>query len=137
MILDDFAVSVPEEHDSRFDHNGNYHPMADFVAAFLPLLLAKNRQLGIEPSEWDFERARARWKEMSDAETGMEGGAELLFYSKGKSGKAMAILLDVLSVMAYIPGGIEFCGKRYFGRESDRAEWENLRKKYPVGEVQS
>ena len=90
-----------------------YHPLPDFVAAFLPGLIADYERAGYAPDAWEIKAAQAMWADLASGENGSEGGAELLFHVPGKSGPAMATLLRVLRVLAFAPGGIDFAGYHF------------------------
>ena len=90
-----------------------YHPMPDFVAAFLPGLIADYERAGYAPDTWELETAQTMWDKLMSGENGSEGGAELLYRVPGKTGPAMATLLKVLRVLAFAPGGIDFAGHHF------------------------
>lgn len=112
---------------------GNYHLMSEFLQAFLPFEILRLRERG-GPSDFETEVAIDNCKQMlipadheeiSEGAIPWEGGAELL-YRLPTTGRAMGVLMRALAVMSFCPGGINFCGVRYFGNIDDQREWKNL-----------
>lgn len=114
--------------------DSSYILMSDFLQAFLPFKILDLRGRG-GPSELETEDALKRCSEMlepphpDDAKkyrlVAWQGGAELIC-KLPTSGMAMGVLMRALAVLSFLPGGIEFCGVRYFGREEDERDWHSL-----------
>lgn len=107
--------------------DSSYILMSDFLQAFLPFEILKLRGKGI--SELEREMALKDCREMLEPNAGKssdwQGGAELI-HQLPTSARAMSVLMRALAVLSFNPGGVEFCGVRYFGNESDAREWKNL-----------
>lgn len=112
--------------------NSDYALASLTVQTFLPIIIWEYRQRG-GPTDLDWESIKTQFDTMmaGEMENGKEvwaGGAGTVVRIPGVTRKEMAVLLETLAVMSFLPGGIEFCDVRYFGNESDRVEWENLQK---------
>lgn len=120
----------------------NFVLLKETIEAFLPLEIASMRAKG-GPTDYETEAAIEHAKAMLEPIEGKkakergitpwEGGAELL-YRLPTSGKAMAVLLRALTVLAFAPGGVEFCGMRFCGRDEDYKFW---REHPPTSSLQS
>lgn len=113
--------------------DSNYRLMDLHLQTFLPFEILRLREKG-GPSEWETESAIAKCQEMLEPATHEEigkgaipwqGGAELL-YRLSTTGLAMGVLMRALAVMSFCPGGIEFCGVRYFGNIDDQRQWQDM-----------
>ncbi len=109
----------------------NYQTASIFVQAILPLKILEYRQKG-GPTGLDREFARINFDTMMAAQPDGNkapwcGGAGVAVYIPGVSGKEMAVVINTLAVLAFLPGGVEFCGVRYFGNESDQQEMQTMR----------
>lgn len=100
----------------------NYGSASIFVQAILPLKILEYRQKG-GPTDLDREFARINYDTMMAAQpdgnkSPWYGGAGVVVYISGVSGKEMSVVISALAVLAFQPGGVEFCGVRYFGNEN-------------------
>lgn len=77
-----------------------------FVAAFVPLHIAKYKQKG-GPSPADFDRCREYSQQLG------EHGDALLYKIPGQTSQMMNMLLDAIAILAFVPGGITFFGIHY------------------------
>lgn len=100
----------------------NFGAASIFVQAILPLKILDYRQKG-GPTDLDREFARINFGTMMEAKPDGNnapwcGGAGVVVYIPGVSGKEMSVVISALAVLAFQPGGVEFCGVRYFGAEN-------------------
>lgn len=114
------------------DESNSYALASLTMQAILPLKIMEYRQKG-GPTDLDWEFAKINFDNMMAAKMDgnkevWAGGAGVVVYIPGISGKEMKVVIMTLAVLAFLPGGVEFCGVRYFGNESDRVEYENLQK---------
>lgn len=98
-----------------------YHPLPDFVGFAVPLKIAEFQRYGGQPTSWEVDDAKKRWFDMMEGiGENTEGGAELLYFIKpGMSANAMGLLIRVLAIMAFEPGGITFCGNHFEAKRED------------------
>lgn len=97
------------------------------LSAAVPLAIEQRRQRGV--TETDIEWAQEKMQFIREA----GGGYAVAFFDKGHTQREMALLTEMLAVLAYIPGGVAFAGLRFdaeqptFGIVLDEAFFESIK----------
>lgn len=96
------------------------------LSAAVPLAIEQRRQRGVTETDWQW----AQEKMQAIREAG--GGHAIAFLDKGHTQQEMALLTEMLAVLAYITGGVAFAGLRFdaehtmFGVVLDAAFFESI-----------
>lgn len=81
--------------------------LAITLSAAVPLRIAEYEAAG-GPSDSDRERARSASRLIAEKGDVLQYGGR-----KGEAAELFNVLADALAVLAFCPGGVEFCGTRY------------------------
>ena len=84
------------------------------LSVAVPIAIERLRARG-GPTDKDHAWAQRRLGEIQEA----GAGHAVTFYDKGKTKKEMVWLTDVLAILAFVPGGVQFAGQ-YFDAHDDR-----------------
>lgn len=103
-------MSIPRDEIDYTHPLEEYHPLADFVGAFVPLLIAEwRRSEAGQPTDTEIADIRQRYAAM----IARGDGAELLYREPGKTGQSAGLLLEALAMLSFVPGGVRFCGHHF------------------------
>lgn len=87
------------------------------LQAFVPLEILNLQRHG-GPTDWHFAEAQRRMASLREP----EASEALYFAIKGKTSKAMTILVECLAVLAFMPGGVKAFGCHFSAVEREETE---------------
>ena len=93
-------------------------PLYEHLAAFVPLEIRELQRFD-GPQEWQIEEAKRHWRKLKE---NPDTDTSILFadHKQGQTRSAIAMLVECLAIMAFVPGGVKF-GPLHFwpNREED------------------
>lgn len=94
-------------------------PLYEHLAAFVPLEISELEKQG-GPTQWHFEEMQRRWRELqrnpdSDSSLLMAG------HRSGEASSSIAMLVECLAIMAFVPGGVKFGPLRFCANDGGTA----------------